>query len=180
MRLAVISDIHGECFVLDQVLQDIRSQGIEQIVCLGDALQEGANPDFLGSQDYRRFVNVVGLSGAARLAVYSAVKAFNVNFAEGLWAELHPLGVDVCCTPLGQTWTEALQRMGVTYDPAQIMLSDDAAREIIDNIGNGPTYIVGERNRAMVSQVWTIDRRTLVEMISAASADFATQRATGQ
>ena len=44
MRLAVISDIHGECFALDQVLQDIRRQGIEQIVCLGDALQGGSQP----------------------------------------------------------------------------------------------------------------------------------------
>lgn len=44
MRLAVISDIHGECFALDQVLQDIGRQGIEQIVCLGDALQGGSQP----------------------------------------------------------------------------------------------------------------------------------------
>ena len=44
MRLAVISDIHGECFPLDQVLQDIRRQGIEQIVCLGDAVQGGPQP----------------------------------------------------------------------------------------------------------------------------------------
>src|SRR5215469_1111279 len=44
MRLAVISDIHGECFALDQVLQDIRRQGIEQTVCLGDALQGGSQP----------------------------------------------------------------------------------------------------------------------------------------
>ena len=43
------------------------------------------------------------LAGASLLAVYSAVKAFNVNFAEGLWAELRPHGVDVCCTPLGMT-----------------------------------------------------------------------------
>jgi putative phosphoesterase len=44
MRLAVISDIHGECFALDQVLQDIRRQSIEQMVCLGDALQGGSQP----------------------------------------------------------------------------------------------------------------------------------------
>lgn len=44
MRLAVISDIHGECLALDQVLQDIRRQGIEQMVCLGDALQGGSQP----------------------------------------------------------------------------------------------------------------------------------------
>jgi predicted phosphodiesterase len=44
MRLAIISDIHGECFLLDQVLRDIRQQGIEEIVCLGDALQGGSQP----------------------------------------------------------------------------------------------------------------------------------------
>lgn len=44
MRLAVISDIHGECFALDQVLQDMQRQGIEQLVCLGDALQGGSQP----------------------------------------------------------------------------------------------------------------------------------------
>ena len=44
MRIAVISDIHGECFTLNQVLQDIQQQGIEQIVCLGDAIQGGSQP----------------------------------------------------------------------------------------------------------------------------------------
>jgi putative phosphoesterase len=44
MQLAVISDIHGNCFALDEVLADIRQQGIERIVCLGDAIQGGAQP----------------------------------------------------------------------------------------------------------------------------------------
>lgn len=118
------------------------------------------------------------LSGASLLAVYSAVKAFNVNFAESLWAELRPHGVDVCCTPLGMTYTEAFQRMGVPYDPATVMLSEDAATEIIDNIGNGPTFPVGEKNRAMASMIWTVDRRRLVEMTSAASVDFASKEGT--
>ncbi len=108
--------------------------------------------------------------------VYSAVKAFQHNFAEGLWAELRPHGVDVCCTPLGMTYTEALQRMGFAYDPEIVMLSEDVAREIIENIGNGPD-VVGENNRAMASMVWTVDRRTLVELMSAASLDSASRRA---
>ncbi|GAT07126.1 MULTISPECIES: SDR family oxidoreductase [Mycobacteriaceae] len=57
------------------------------------------------------------LAGSATLAVYSAVKAFQHTFAEGLWAELRPHGVDVCCTPRGMTYTPALARMGVAYDP---------------------------------------------------------------
>ena len=116
------------------------------------------------------------LAGSATLAVYSAVKAFQLNFAEGLWAELRPHGVDVCCTPLGMTYTPALQRMGVDYDPAAHMRSEDVALEIIDNIGNGPVHVVGENNRAMAQQIWTVDRRTLVEMISAASTEFASSR----
>jgi uncharacterized protein len=117
------------------------------------------------------------VAGSATLAVYSAVKAFQHNLAEGLWAELRPHGVDVCCTPLGMTYTPALQRMGVEYDPQTQMLSEDVALEIIDNIGNGPVHVVGENNRAMASQVWTIDRRSLVELMSAASIDFASRTA---
>jgi short-subunit dehydrogenase len=117
------------------------------------------------------------LAGSATLAVYSAVKAFQHNFAEGLWAELRPHGVDVCCTPLGMTYTPTFQRMGIEYDPAAHMLSSDVAREIIENIGNGPVHVVGEKNRVAASAVWTIDRRSLVEMMSAASLDFASRRA---
>lgn len=116
------------------------------------------------------------IAGSATLAVYSAVKAFQHNFAEGLWAELRPHGVDVVCTPLGMTATPALQRMGVEYDPATQMLPDDVAREILENIGNGPVHVVGEHNRAVASAVWTVDRRALVEMLSAAALDFASKR----
>ncbi|WP_319447921.1 MULTISPECIES: SDR family NAD(P)-dependent oxidoreductase [unclassified Mycobacterium] len=116
------------------------------------------------------------VAGSATLAMYSGVKAFQHNFAEGLWAELQPHGVDVCCTPLGMTYTPALQRMGIEYDPNAQMLSEDVAREIVENIGDGPVHVVGENNRAVASQIWTIDRRALVEMMSAASSGFAASR----
>ena len=66
--------------------------------------------------------------------------------------------------------------MGVPYDPETQMLSEDVAREIVENIGNGPIHVVGENNRTMASQVWTTDRRTLVELMSAASIDFAAKQ----
>ena len=44
MRIAVISDIHGNCVAFDAVLADIRRQAIQHIVCLGDAIQGGAQP----------------------------------------------------------------------------------------------------------------------------------------
>ena len=44
MKLAVISDIHGDAQALDEVLEAIDSEGIEQIVCLGDVALSGYEP----------------------------------------------------------------------------------------------------------------------------------------
>lgn len=44
MRIAVISDIHGNCFALDAALADLRQDHVDHIVCLGDAVQGGAQP----------------------------------------------------------------------------------------------------------------------------------------
>lgn len=44
MRIAIISDIHGNCVALDAVLTDIKQANVDQIVCLGDAIQGGPQP----------------------------------------------------------------------------------------------------------------------------------------
>src|SRR5262245_50507124 len=44
MRIAVISDMHGNCVALDAVLADLRRDPADQIVCLGDAIQGGPQP----------------------------------------------------------------------------------------------------------------------------------------
>lgn len=44
MRIAVISDIHGNCVALDAVLTEIRTSEVDRIVCLGDAIQGGPQP----------------------------------------------------------------------------------------------------------------------------------------
>jgi predicted phosphodiesterase len=44
MQIAMISDIHGESFLLESVLKDIKRQGIDRVVCLGDAVQAGSHP----------------------------------------------------------------------------------------------------------------------------------------
>lgn len=44
MRVAVISDIHGNAFAFEKVISDIKKEGVDQIVCLGDAIQGGAQP----------------------------------------------------------------------------------------------------------------------------------------
>lgn len=44
MRVAVISDIHGNCLALDVVLADLVSNPADRFVCLGDAIQGGPQP----------------------------------------------------------------------------------------------------------------------------------------
>lgn len=44
MRLAVFSDMHGNDFAFEKVEADIKRRGVDQRVCLGDAIQGGAQP----------------------------------------------------------------------------------------------------------------------------------------
>lgn len=44
MRIAIISDVHGNLTAFDAVLADLAGAGIDRLVCLGDMLQGGAQP----------------------------------------------------------------------------------------------------------------------------------------
>jgi len=45
MRTAVISDIHGNCVALDATLAYITKHSADTLVCLGDTVQGGPQPD---------------------------------------------------------------------------------------------------------------------------------------
>lgn len=44
MRIAVISDMHGNAVAFEAVEEDMQGQHIDQVVCLGDAIQGGPQP----------------------------------------------------------------------------------------------------------------------------------------
>ncbi|MED1098439.1 metallophosphoesterase family protein [Bacillus capparidis] len=44
MRLAVISDIHGNAVAFQQAIQDLRDQSPDRIICLGDIAMRGPQP----------------------------------------------------------------------------------------------------------------------------------------
>lgn len=44
MRVAVISDIHGNCVALEAAIEEIRRSAVDKIVCLGDTVQGGPQP----------------------------------------------------------------------------------------------------------------------------------------
>ena len=79
--------------------------------------------------------------GAGFLATYSASKAFMLCFAEGLWSELRPHGVDVLTIALGQTDTPAyrtlLTEKGLPF-PTNWAAPEDVARVALERLPHGP------------------------------------------
>jgi predicted phosphodiesterase len=67
MRLAVISDIHGNMEAFHQVLTDIDKSGIDAIFCLGDIVGYGPEPDAAVKQVQER--NIPTIMGNHELAV---------------------------------------------------------------------------------------------------------------
>lgn len=61
MRLALISDIHGNAPALEAVLADIRQAAVDQIICLGDIANAGPHPG--ECLDMVRDLNGVSLQG---------------------------------------------------------------------------------------------------------------------
>jgi predicted phosphodiesterase len=59
MKLAVISDIHGNLEAMQAVLADIGAQDIDQIVCLGDCVGYGPEPEQVIKEIRRRNIATV-------------------------------------------------------------------------------------------------------------------------
>jgi short-subunit dehydrogenase len=87
--------------------------------------------------------------GGANLATYSGVKAFDLCFAEGLWAELKPHGVDVLYLAMTTTDTPALRdllgRTGMPVPPG-IVPADDVAEMALACLSQGPVQNWGQKD----------------------------------
>jgi short-subunit dehydrogenase len=99
-------------------------------------------------------------AGASHIAVYSATKAFDLLLAESLWAELGPLGVDVLAIVLGATDTPAFRRVLGEREPGELANPDDVARDLLDRLGDGPTFPPGP------SPFGSMPRRESVQLMS--------------
>lgn len=67
LEIAIISDIHGNLEALSGVLADIDSSGIDDIVCLGDCIGYGPDPEAVINEIRRRAIPT--LMGNHELAV---------------------------------------------------------------------------------------------------------------
>lgn len=124
------------------------------------------------------FGSGAGLAGGPNMVAYGASKAFDMVFAEALWAELHGKGVDVLGLILGKTNTPALRQL--EYSRGQIGSPDDVPEgaagvddviaEAFDNLGNGPTWMVGDAMRGAAQMLASLTRNQAVELFTQAAA----------
>lgn len=109
------------------------------------------------------------LSGSAYVTTYAASKSFDTIFAEGLWQEFTPKGVDVVGCLAGATNTETF--IEDTGGMPEAMDPRDVATETLDFLGRGPTFIPGAANRQRVRAAWPTPRIPLIQGLSKANAD---------
>ena len=117
-----------------------------------------------------------GLAGGPNMVAYGASKAFDMVFAEALWAELHDKGVDVLGLILGKTDTPALRKLehrrGLIGSPDEVppgaCAVGDVISEAFDNLSNGPTLMVGDGMRAAAQMLSSLPRNQAVDLLAKA------------
>lgn len=82
--------------------------------------------------------------GGSFLVTYNSCKAFLLNFAEGLWAELRPHGVDVLSINCGMMDTpnfhRILARTGMTVPKEDLASTDDVVEVALARLPHGPVH----------------------------------------
>lgn len=116
--------------------------------------------------------SLAGNAGGATMVLYSANKAFSQSFAEGLWAELKPVGVDVVYVVLGATDTPERARQGL-HDSPDMIIDDphDVARDTLSDIANGPVLVRPQLDEAF-KMFCSLPRRAAAEAMRDMLAGF--------
>ena len=94
-KRAILSDIHGNLTALEAVLEDVASQGVDEIVCLGDIVGYGPQPcecldramefsfSILGNHDNSALFDPEGFNTAAEQAIFWTRRQLECGDDEG-------------------------------------------------------------------------------------------------
>jgi len=90
MKTAIVSDIHANLEALEAVFDDIEAQQVDEVVCLGDVVGYGANPNECAAIINRKCpVTLLGNHDAAALGNLST-EHFNIHAKVAIeWTALH-------------------------------------------------------------------------------------------
>jgi short-subunit dehydrogenase len=161
---------HGAAPFLDQPLE--RSLGLARLNPIGQmtlAYHFGQGMVGRGRGGIVLIGSAAGNVGSGGVAAYCGAKAFTQVFAEGLWVELKPKGVDVVCMPLGRTATPAQTRTHINDlddEPLNIPADPDAiAQECLDNLAGGPVLYPAYLDETL-RRLGAMPRREAVEWMA--------------
>ncbi|OBF41644.1 short-chain dehydrogenase [Mycolicibacterium peregrinum] len=122
------------------------------------------------------FGSGAGFAGGPNMVAYGASKAFDMVFAEALWTELQPSGVDVLGLILGKTDTPALRKLehergqisSPEHTPPGAAAVDDVVAAAFANLSEGPTCLVGPEIQAAAQLMASVSRNDAVRFIAQA------------
>jgi len=112
------------------------------------------------------------LGGQPGGAIYSATKAFGLNFAESLWSELKTKGVDVLCAVCSAMNTPTLNTLleSRNLTVPGLLEPDDVIRTLLEKLGGGePLHIFpfgGNEEETARIQKERIERLATMEQIA--------------
>ena len=120
--------------------------------------------------------SMAGMAGSGSMAIYTAAKAFSITFAEALWYELKPFGVDALSLVLGATKTPAMARTGLKMDHPDFPAADpdDVAAECLAHLGDGPVWFASG-TAASADHIRAMPIRDAVVRMSEATASMAAE-----
>ena len=91
--------------------------------------------------------SLAGTQGSPRIATYAATKAFNTTFAEGLWKELKPFGIDVLASCAGAILTPGYKNTQHQKPAPGTLTPKQVAAKTLDALGKGPVTVPGMTNK---------------------------------
>lgn len=87
MRIAFISDIHGNLTALEAVFADIKKQGVDQTICLGDTISLGPQPS--ETLNALKELNTIYIMGNHDEAILNPENAAELEITEHLVPDLY-------------------------------------------------------------------------------------------
>lgn len=110
------------------------------------------------------------LQGTSYVANYAGTKAWNLIFAESLWAELRGTGVDVLGYLVGSTRTPGFERSAPDLKKAkgvQVMSVSDTVAGALNGLHKGPVQVAGRSNSLVAMLlVRLLPRKWAIRLVS--------------
>lgn len=156
MKVAVLSDIHGNLEALEAVLVDMQGEMVDQVICLGDLVGYGPDPEAVVARVRRRGYACICGNHEAALAAGGERQRMNFQARENNIATAGLLSEDnwrYCCDlPRTLVIGEAMFVHGVPPDSVNryvYMLEDDEVRRIFAEDSH-KLFFVGHTHELML------------------------------